>query len=106
MLVGLLEVPRDHTRTKREPPIVRDVLAREQAQEVALTGAVVAEQRDAFAERHLEVKGQHQPRDGELGAREDAHARATATQADAHILPARPLGGWSGLLEFPQSRDR
>src|SRR5580658_212643 len=104
MLVGLLEVPRNDTRTKREPPFVRDVLAREQAQEVALARAVVAEQCDALAEGHLEVKGQHQPRDGELGAREHTHAGATAAQADAHVLAARPLGGWAGLLELPQSR--
>src|SRR5580692_5315085 len=100
----LLEVPRVDTRTKHEPSLVRDVLAGEQAEEMALAGAVVAEQRNAFTKRHLEVERKHQSRDLELVTREHAHAGTSTAQPDPDVLAARSLRRRSRFLELPKSR--
>src|SRR6202035_4762096 len=106
MLVGLLEVSGRHPGAEDEPSLVRDLLAGEEPEEMALASAVVAEHRDPFAERHLEIERPDQTGDRELIARHHANAGATPTQADADVLPAWSLSWWAGLLEFAESRDR
>src|ERR1700690_3471063 len=106
MLVGLLEVSGRDSRAEDEAPFVGDLLAGEQAQEVALAGAVVAEHGDPFAERHLEVERPHQTGNCQPVAGQHTYSRATTAQTDAHVLAARSLGGRAGLLEFAEPRDR
>ena len=102
LLVGLGEPAR--LDPGPEPPRtgVRDRLAGQQAQEVALTAAVGAEDREPLAVEHLEVEGLHQPGQLEPGAGQGPHTGAPAPQPHLDLLVHDLLRRRSGLQVLGQ----
>ena len=92
VLVGLVEQPGDDAGTEAEAAVVLDRrVAGEKAQEVALAGAVGAEDGDPLAEVDLEVERIGQPVERELfdDERPPSGARPAETHRDALLADVR-----------------
>ena len=92
VVVGLGEVAGHDARAEPPGAVVVDRLAGEQAQEVALAGAVRAEHRDAARRSDLDVERVGEAVELELLADDHARAGAVAAEPHRHLLVADPLG--------------
>src|SRR5205807_4519754 len=78
---------------------VVDRMARQQPDEMALVGAVLADQADALPEEDLRTEGFRQLREGQLLDAERDRPGATPTQPDRDLLLAGSLDQLGFLVE-------